>query len=158
MTVMPCRPISCSASFTSSSLKGLMMASIFFMPAFTSQPLKRGRAVLTTGKLSTWHAKVYAATIDRAIKDWCVSTGQPAPGASSADAYVLCGCLKLRRSMGPLALDPDKALARALGPEHDACKVSAPALQGGPLASHEVLTAAEMARADALAPQHGVPA
>ena len=30
-TVMPCRPTSCSASFTSSSLNGLMMASIFFM-------------------------------------------------------------------------------------------------------------------------------
>src|SRR3954454_6603296 len=32
---MPLRPISCSASFTSSSLKGLMTASIFFMRART---------------------------------------------------------------------------------------------------------------------------
>src|SRR5215472_13367313 len=30
---MPCRPTSCSASFTSSSLNGLMTASIFFMRA-----------------------------------------------------------------------------------------------------------------------------
>jgi hypothetical protein len=29
--VMPCNPTSCSASFTSSSLKGLMIASIFFI-------------------------------------------------------------------------------------------------------------------------------
>jgi hypothetical protein len=32
--VMPCSPTSWSASFTSSSLKGLMMASIFFIAFF----------------------------------------------------------------------------------------------------------------------------
>src|SRR4029078_11276258 len=31
ITVMPCKPISCSASFTSSSLKGFIIASIFFI-------------------------------------------------------------------------------------------------------------------------------
>src|SRR5208337_2400782 len=34
---MPCSPTSCSASFTSSSLNGLMTASIFFMRATTSR-------------------------------------------------------------------------------------------------------------------------
>ena len=55
-TVMPCRPTSCSASFTSSSLKGLMIASIFFM---------RVKSPAVCRASSLWGCPAYADHVNR---------------------------------------------------------------------------------------------
>jgi hypothetical protein len=53
VTVMPCSPTSCSASFTSSSLKGLMTASIFFIafPSLAGRRRAAGAAALTVSRV-----------------------------------------------------------------------------------------------------------